>query len=442
MNLSSASNGTTRTGMRALNFSTHTRLAAATRTNDGRKRMHVHRAIPVVETAVVAEGGGSGSRCVPPIGSTGRHRDCSRALSSIVQSVVMMMMLTTVFSSRLVFVRSWVTSSHSVGPAARFLLSNSFSALSSSRFRVRLLTGQARDEDMSKDRPRLSLISFDLDDTLFSTSDVIHAANNVLFDAMISCGCSSDVCTSDSFREATRRVRRSIDETGIPVTYRDLRKAAIRESFLSTNLRKTEDAVSLDMMVEQCYAAWLTERHAAAEQFLFPHAIATLKELRATHPEAKIAAITNGAGDPLEMPLLAPYFDFRISGEDDDIFPHRKPHPFIYESALRNVADDGLWIHIGDCLSNDVGASADVGAKAIWMCLEDDEKSAAERLVDTARAPTYSSASQEELNIRAQKVQEGRSRITASIRCLSELPTIILGVVQQSVKTSTGHTSK
>jgi FMN phosphatase YigB (HAD superfamily) len=89
-------------------------------------------------------------------------------------------------------------------------------------------------------------------------------------------------------------------------------------------------------IVDDCYNAWEQQRHLAAEECLFDDAVETMHQLRELYPDTLFAAITNGADDPLAMPrTLAPFFDFRISGEDEGVFPHRKPAFQIYETALR-----------------------------------------------------------------------------------------------------------
>lgn len=45
---------------------------------------------------------------------------------------------------------------------------------------------------------------------------------------------------------------------------------------------------------------------------------------------------SNRKTDPLEMTnSLALFFDFRISGNDQDILPHGKPHPFVFQKASK-----------------------------------------------------------------------------------------------------------
>lgn len=284
----------------------------------------------------------------------------------------------------------------------------------------------------------LGLLSFDLDDTLFPTSEVVRSANEVMVSTMQDFGCSE--VTIPLFLDNTRTIRKALTD---PITYRDLRKTTIRKTLLDSTVfqKSTEKRKDMDALVEECYNAWVNERHAAAERFVFEDAVDTLRQLREAYPDACIAAITNGAGDPLVMPnTLAPYFDIRISGEDEQVFPHRKPHPYIYEYTLQQygkiIGEDLIWCHVGDCLANDVGASASCGAQAIWMCTEEDEESAAARLTDTKRVPEWSTASTSELEMRAKQVSQGRDSVAAKIEKLSELPKVIDQILSSSVNLS------
>lgn len=282
----------------------------------------------------------------------------------------------------------------------------------------------------TKPAATLGLLSFDLDDTLFPTSEVVRSANEVMISTMHELGCSDT--TIPLFLDNTRTIRKSLTN---PITYRDLRKKTIRKTLLeSSEFGKSSNGnggkEQLDILVDECYDAWVNGRHAAAERFVFEDAVETLRNLRETYPDVCIAAITNGAGDPLSMSnTLAPYFDMRISGEDEAVFPHRKPHPYIYEYTLgqygKSIDEEVVWCHVGDCLANDVGASASCGAQAIWMCSEADEDSAAARLTDTKRVPEWSTASTEELQMRAEQVANGRESVAAKIEKLSELPEAI-----------------
>ncbi|KAL3935004.1 MAG: hypothetical protein SGARI_003147 [Bacillariaceae sp.] len=260
----------------------------------------------------------------------------------------------------------------------------------------------------------------------------------------------------DEFLDTTRSIRKTLD--GEPITYQNLRKAAIQRTLETSpafakaaegrqSTVAAQQQLGDDDIVQECYSAWEQERHLAAEDHLFEDAIETMQSLRETYPRTRFAAITNGAGDPLAMDrTLKPFFDFRISGEEEGVFPHRKPHPRIYEAALQENSNqqvqvedkdvDGVWCHVGDCLANDVGASADCGAKAIWMCcLEEDDDgpdadAAATRLIDTV--PKYSTATAEEMESRARQVAEGRSKVAASITRLSQLPDAIARILEEA----------
>jgi len=288
-------------------------------------------------------------------------------------------------------------------------------------------------------KPTLGLLSFDLDDTLFPTGQVVESANQVMIERMHEIGCKD--ATIPLFLDNTRSIRKGLTE---PITYRDLRKKTIRMTLLeSTAFQNDEIGKELDLLVEDCYAAWVNERHAAAERFVFDDAVETLQSLRVKYPDACIAAITNGAGNPLVMSkTLAPFFDLRVSGEDDGVFPHRKPHPYIYEYTLKQYAsksgDDAgsVWCHVGDCLANDVGASASCGAQAIWMCTEKEEDSTASRLVDTRRVPVWSTASTHELERRAQQAAKGKESVAAKIERLAELPDAIEKILSSTLARS------
>ena len=301
--------------------------------------------------------------------------------------------------------------------------------------RTTLLQASSSDSQEPKQQgaKELGFLSFDLDDTLFHTGKVVRAANEVMLATLHDFGCT-DV-TLPEYLETTRAVRKTLDA---PITYRGLRELAIRTTF-ETSKNFQVSSSNLDELVQTCYLAWETERHAAAERYLFEDCIETLESLRNKYPDTCIAAITNGAGNPLEMTnSIARFFDFRVSGEENAVFPHRKPDAFIYQYSYDKYkqlcgADnihDKAWLHVGDCLANDVSASADCGAKAIWMCLGEDDDSAAARLIDTKKIPEWSTAPKEEIEERARKIEEGKSKVSAKISNLSELPAAISKVLE------------
>jgi FMN phosphatase YigB (HAD superfamily) len=286
--------------------------------------------------------------------------------------------------------------------------------------------------------PRLGFLSFDLDDTLFPTSQVVKSANDAMVLKMQNLGFETTV---KNFLQQTRQVRSQLDE---PITYRALRKLSIRGEMERLLAETQKDSTSVDQaVVEECYDVWEQERHAAAEEHLFADAIETLQTLRNKHPDACIAAITNGAGSPLEMAnTLEPFFEFCVSGEDADVFPNRKPHAGIYEKSLQRYeslyphhfqeAQDGtsssadhIWCHVGDCLANDVGASASCGAYAVWMYTE-----ASLELATGSKVPVWSTATDSDIQKRAELSNQGKEKVAVRISSLSELVSAIDELLQ------------
>ena len=129
---------------------------------------------------------------------------------------------------------------------------------------------------------------------------------------------------------------------------------------------------------------------------------------------------------------------FCISGEEDSIFPLSKPHAAIYEASLgqyralfpHHEQQSHFWCHIGDCLGNDVGASAAVGASAIWYSPDDeDEASAASQLSSISngnkKQPSWSTATQSDLKRRTELANAAKDKVAVKISCLSQLPRAI-----------------
>ena len=286
--------------------------------------------------------------------------------------------------------------------------------------------------------PRLGFLSFDLDDTLFPISPVVKSANDAMVQKMQNLGFETTVT---DFLRQTKQIRSQLDA---PITYTALRKLAIRAEMERLFVERPKNCVDIDQAaVKECYDVWEQERHAAAEEHLFSDAIETLQTLRNEHPDVCIAAITNGVGNPLEMAnTLEPFFEFCVSGEDDDVFPNRKPDAGIYERALERYkslyphhfqeAQDGnscsadrIWCHVGDCLANDVGASADCGAYAVWMYTE-----AALGLATGSKVPLWSTASASDIKKRAELSNQGKEKVSVRISSLSELVSAIDELLQ------------
>ena len=290
--------------------------------------------------------------------------------------------------------------------------------------------------------PTLGFLSFDLDDTLFPTGKVVDQANAKMITYMQDLLThqnqkQTERITLPAFLQTTKEIRYGLEG---PITYTALRKKAIAatlEPYLSSS-------TDLQQVINDCYQVWETERHKAAEQYLFPDALDMLQTIQRKFPDVCIAAITNGKGNPLYMSdTLEPYFAFCVSGEDDHVFPNRKPAAGIYHVALEQYRqhaphhdqDQHLWCHVGDCLANDVGASADCGAMAIWYNPkeeEEEEERSSSRL--EGKNPSWSTASADDIQKRQQLADAAKDKAAVTVQSLSELVYAIDQLVERAAK--------
>ena len=361
-------------------------------------------------------------------------------------------------------------------------------------------------------RRSANLITFDLDDTIFPVGPVVQDANKALITHLTD-ECGYETITQESLIASTKKIRTELkNNENKVITYTELRQRAICEEINQYHERQQSSSSSsssssnrnnnllshTDDIVVKAYDIWETNRHIAAERHLYHDTIQMLQSLKERYPDAIIGAITNGKGNPLKMTnTIHNYFDFCVSGEDDDVFPNRKPNEGIYLKSLerfydliKNDDDDENdddnkqtndrsknvksinWFHIGDDLANDVGASSKCGALAIWVDLNQEtyNQSASKRFVvdnnkddsknqnndgqqsstitTTAissssskevtqkqqQQPFWSTATKDEIEKRKQLNQESMQYVSARIETLSCLPETIEALLTQNVQ--------
>jgi len=179
------------------------------------------------------------------------------------------------------------------------------------------------DEDGWADAPHspVQVVSFDLDDTLWPTGEVIGAANAALQSYL-----------EIEYPAVLSAAHRLVVEEGIggavPTLMRQLHKARMKadpslpKSPLNlTNLR-TEALIAaaqeagLDkarQLGEECFAVWASARHQACESLLFPGVVEALWKLR--REGIILGSITNGNADVAMIPSLKGLFTFSITAE-------------------------------------------------------------------------------------------------------------------------------
>ena len=242
---------------------------------------------------------------------------------------------------------------------------------------------------------RLRLLTCDLDDTFWPTAEVVAAANTALSTALEARNADASL-----LGETMKRLRRA---AGVAMSYTEARTSAIAE------------LLGGEPGAEELFQLWLDARQQASEDLLFPDAASSLAEVRRRHPDARIGAVTNGRGDPRQIPSLAPYFDFCVSGEDADVHPQRKPAPRIYEAALeRSKRGPDGWVHLGDDVLNDCSAAKSCGARTVWL------DAAAPSWAENAYS-TMSAADREKRRLAAEAVDVAVA-VDRTIGGLAELP--------------------
>lgn len=273
----------------------------------------------------------------------------------------------------------------------------------------------------------LRLVTFDLDDTLWPQDPVVGRANAAMAEESRRVGAAS--IGADDVAAEMRAIRHSLPTK---ISYSELRRQGIAKVFE----RAGSTPSSADALAASIFEAWLRARHDAAEDLLFEGVVGALASIRSDHPDAVVGAITNSRVNPFAVPSLAPLFDFTVSGEDANIFLHRKPSPVIFEFALERAASlsgkwaasdlrGNSWVHVGDDLPNDVGAAADAGARSVWIA---DDGAA----VGTTEGRSYSTATPEEQAKRLHAAQVARDKMAARIRSVVELPQLFRDWIVES----------
>ena len=282
-------------------------------------------------------------------------------------------------------------------------------------------------------KPTLALLTFDLDDTLFPVATVVEDANAAMMQALWDAGYTE--ATNDRIVQHTKMIRRKQRKQ---MTYTQLRKRAIQTEL--ELLSAAGELIDYDL-VSHVFEAWLQARHVSAEAHLFYGAIEMLQQVKELYPHVCIGAITNGRGNPLGMAnTLAPYFDFCVSGEDDGVHPERKPHRGIFKVSLSEynkrfpsqISETHIWVHVGDCLANDVGASAKMGAYAVWVELDDFKEYA----TSETQPPKWSTAPAKEASSRRKLADKSKGFVSEKITTLLQLPMAIEKILLKAYKDS------
>ena len=141
-------------------------------------------------------------------------------------------------------------------------------------------------------------------------------------------------------------------------------EGAFRETLLSLSVEE-KTGYRLDPCT--CGSLLDTYNRVRLEHFdFFPGVAPLLRQLRKQH---KLVLITNGhpysQRPKVERVRFAEYVDHVLLGGE---LPHEKPHPWIYEEALRLAGcEKSRALHVGDRLDSDILGANRSGIRSVWV---------------------------------------------------------------------------
>lgn len=200
----------------------------------------------------------------------------------------------------------------------------------------------------------IRLVTFDLDDTLWSLDGVIERAIAAM-NRWLAVRAPAYASVSQDEAAALHRAAVQAD----PSLAHDL--SALRLAVLRSTLEHAgEPSGRAAALAEGAFAEFLDWRHRVT---LFPDALAVLGKLRDRYT---LAALTNGNADYQRLGLGS-YFAFGYSAADVGA---RKPHPAMFRQALARAGVSAAEaVHVGDHPVDDVQGARDAGMGTVRVDL-------------------------------------------------------------------------
>lgn len=241
------------------------------------------------------------------------------------------------------------------------------------------------------------VISFDLDNTLWSTMDTIGAALQELDDfwraknVKFSEGRSTECVMKELFAaNKTKYAPLLGEEATCPVCLTQLRLDAM-EHILMQECNGPYTSEEARVLAQQAMEVMAKARHEAIPNHLADSVVETLVQLRQRltslckeKTPVIMGAITDGNANPARVAMLAPYFDFCIQAEqvgatkpDARVFSHavqqvlpqlQQQHQVHEGGNNNNNNSDEMpwWVHIGDDYAKDIVGAKEAGMRTIW----------------------------------------------------------------------------
>lgn len=203
--------------------------------------------------------------------------------------------------------------------------------------------------------PKIALVTFDLDNTLWDVDGVIEAAERearAWFDVRVP-EVNQRFSRDDFVRMRSEAV--ALDPTLAHDVSR-LRRETFRRAIAGAGYGEPQSIA----LAEEGFEVFLHARHRVV---YYDGALDLLAELKARY---RLASLTNGNADIARLGLDR-FFSFALSAGSVGA---SKPHPAMFEAALeRTGRKAGEMVHIGDHPIDDIEGAAGVGAHTIWVNL-------------------------------------------------------------------------
>jgi len=198
----------------------------------------------------------------------------------------------------------------------------------------------------------ITLITFDLDDTLWDTPPVIASAELVLRDWLKTHAPVLGELPVEPLHAVRERVVQA--EPGLKH-----RISALRRQVLFQALRALDyPEAQAQALADEAFEVFLHARH---QLEIFPQVQPMLERLGQRYT---VGVVTNGNADVRRLGL-ADYFDFALCAEDLGV---GKPDPALFLEALRRGnAHATNAVHVGDHPRDDIAGAQRAGFKAVWF---------------------------------------------------------------------------
>jgi HAD superfamily hydrolase (TIGR01549 family) len=197
----------------------------------------------------------------------------------------------------------------------------------------------------------ITLVTFDLDDTLWHTAPVIQGAEIALRDWLATHAPRLGPFPPEQLHAIRQRLVAA--DPGLAHRISSLRRQVLFIALQEAGYPHAE----AQPLAEQAFEVFLHARH---QVNFFPDAATTLETLAQRYT---LGALTNGNADVRRLGV-ADYFSFALCAEEVGV---GKPDPRPFQEALRRGgASAATAVHVGDNPHDDIAGALQAGFRAIW----------------------------------------------------------------------------